>query len=288
MMLSKLIIDIYKVSEQEIFNVLASPNGVFISGINSSKEDIRIDISDISFYLKNKSQNQSGEPFYKLNYDSYYVEQPFDIDTVYKSKQEELFDYGEFMIQAGRYFKIWFFSKEQQCPDLRKYAHDIYVSFSVRSSQNFQINFGVSNTTTYKQISKNIELKDENEWNKYEFSLIDNFSIDDENGYIASVVNYVRLNFNRPITRKGIAEYVHLHPSYLSKLFKQNMGVTIGEYINSVRITNAKRLLRETELTMEVIAESVGFYDNHHLQKVFKKAVGCSPGRYRSQAGWDD
>lgn len=288
LLLNRLIMSIYSVTERELFNVLASPNGVFICGTNTTQQDIKIDISNISFHLKDKYEYQNNELFNEFYYTSYYVEQPFDVDTLYESKQDEFLEYGEFVLKAGRYFKIWFFPKEPQPLDLRMYAREVCVSFSLRSDQNIRVLFGVSNTDTYTQISHNIDLTSKNEWEKFDFSLIENFSVETENSYISSIVNFVRLNCNRRITRNEIAEYIHLHPSYLSKLFKQNMGVTIGEYVTAVRITKAKKLLRETKLTIEEIAEEIGFYDNHHLQKAFKKAVGCTPGRYRAQKDFDE
>ena len=60
-------------------------------------------------------------------------------------------------------------------------------------------------------------------------------------------------------------------------MFKKEMGMSIGEYVNLYRIQRAKKLILENKMKMYEIATSVGFRDQQYFTKVFKKIVGCIP-----------
>ena len=79
----------------------------------------------------------------------------------------------------------------------------------------------------------------------------------------------------------SIAEKVSVSPGYLSQLFKQVEGASCVEYITKVRINNAKRLLKETNLKTYEIAERSGYVDPQYFSTCFKKIVGVSPTDYR-------
>ncbi|UJF32728.1 response regulator transcription factor [Paenibacillus hexagrammi] len=79
-----------------------------------------------------------------------------------------------------------------------------------------------------------------------------------------------------------LAKRVFLTPSYVSKLFKQETGTTIIEYIISVRMNKAKELLKEQiHLKTYQIGEMVGYRDPAYFNKQFKKVVGLTPKEYR-------
>ena len=67
---------------------------------------------------------------------------------------------------------------------------------------------------------------------------------------------------------------VYLSPAYLSRIFKQETGVTFNEYLNRVRVNKAKELLRRRELRMTDISLAVGYEDQSYFTKVFKRVAG--------------
>lgn len=101
---------------------------------------------------------------------------------------------------------------------------------------------------------------------------------------IAEVVEYCRSNFREPITLSMIADKFFISPSHFSRLFKQNTGFHLPEYIHTLRIREAQRLLRETKLKITDIAERVGYVNITHFNRKFKQATQMSPNKYKQIA----
>lgn len=95
------------------------------------------------------------------------------------------------------------------------------------------------------------------------------------------VIRYIRENYGKKLTLDEIADSVYWSKSYLSKVFKDEMGQTITAYISSVRIEKSKALLRDTQLPLVEVASAVGFDDQSYFTKTFRKTTGMSPGKYR-------
>jgi len=102
---------------------------------------------------------------------------------------------------------------------------------------------------------------------------------------IARAKKYIDENFREDISRSDIAAMTYVTPNYLSKLFKNNMNMNLREYINKLRIEEAKRLLLSTALPVSEIASQVGYYNISYFSTVFHKLVGVSPYDWRSRGG---
>lgn len=81
--------------------------------------------------------------------------------------------------------------------------------------------------------------------------------------------------------KRSLSVRMSLSRSYMSREFNCEMHVTVREYINSVRIKNAKVLLESSDLNVSEVAYSVGFSDSGYFSSVFKKATGLSPLEYK-------
>lgn len=103
----------------------------------------------------------------------------------------------------------------------------------------------------------------------------------DEKHILYSTCKYVQENFSNPITVKQLAENVSLSQSYFMKIFKKMSNTTPAEYIISFRLSNAKQLLLETNLTIAQIAEQCGFNDASYFSYYFKKKFDTTPNEYR-------
>lgn len=86
---------------------------------------------------------------------------------------------------------------------------------------------------------------------------------------------------NRDFSINIVADKLGLSAAYLGRLFKKNMGMTFIEYVLSIRMNEARKLLAETDLPINELVYAVGFNDVPYFYKVFKKVNGCTPAVYR-------
>ncbi len=101
------------------------------------------------------------------------------------------------------------------------------------------------------------------------------------NELIKKAILYLSKHYMDPLTLEDAAQQVGLNPAYFSTLFKQSCGTSFKEYLNRIRIEEAKRLLSNTDYPILSIAMSVGFEDQSYFAKVFKKYTGLTPKQFR-------
>lgn len=92
---------------------------------------------------------------------------------------------------------------------------------------------------------------------------------------------YVQQHYASPLTLEEVAAHAGFSASYFSTLFKAAEGQTFSEYLEGVRIAGAKALLKDSDKTVDEIANSVGYADSKYFRKVFKRATGMRPSEYR-------
>lgn len=97
------------------------------------------------------------------------------------------------------------------------------------------------------------------------------------------VEQYIRGNLQGDLGLKNLAARANLSPSYFHKLFTQHFGTTPAEYVLSCRISYAKALLLEAELTMEEIARRSGYSSQSYFNYCFKQQTGQTPLQYRKE-----
>ncbi len=103
---------------------------------------------------------------------------------------------------------------------------------------------------------------------------------------IEQAARYIAGHLEEDTTVKELSEIVHMNSSYLSVLFKKEMGETITEYVNRLRIEKAKDLLLQGLKVLD-IAQRVGYQNPSYFANQFKKAVGCTPAEYRKYTSPD-
>ena len=99
------------------------------------------------------------------------------------------------------------------------------------------------------------------------------------------VREYLDLNYAQKISLDDLAERYFINKYYLTRIFKEQFGVTINNYLLNVRITHAKRELRFSGKSAEEIGAEVGFHELYYFSRVFKKVEGCSISEYRRMWG---
>ncbi|MGG0717977.1 response regulator [Robertmurraya massiliosenegalensis] len=92
---------------------------------------------------------------------------------------------------------------------------------------------------------------------------------------------YIQENYMNTISLENISNLVGFNPSYFSTLFKKVSGSNFVDYHAEIRINKAKELLRETNSSIALICNQVGYQDIKHFTKIFKKKTGLKPNEFR-------
>lgn len=95
------------------------------------------------------------------------------------------------------------------------------------------------------------------------------------------MLEYVEENYNKGISLASMAEDLKLDESYLSKQFKEKVGVSFIQYVTKCRMDKAKELLKDPSVKLVDIAENVGMGNVQSFIRTFKKYEGMTPGQYR-------
>lgn len=82
-------------------------------------------------------------------------------------------------------------------------------------------------------------------------------------------------------TRRDLAKKFSITPEHVNALFKNELGTTPAKFLRRIKIYQACRFLREEGLSIKETAERLGFYDEFHFSKAFKKVMGASPSKFR-------
>ena len=92
----------------------------------------------------------------------------------------------------------------------------------------------------------------------------------------------VRARFAGSLTVEEIARTVDMNPAYLSRVFREQYGCTIGDYVRRLRVDLAGHLLSASDAPLAEIALDSGFVDQSHMTRTFKRLTGMTPARFRA------
>lgn len=95
---------------------------------------------------------------------------------------------------------------------------------------------------------------------------------------------YILQNISRSISTDELARWLGLNRTYLCRLFRQQTGKSVGEYITGIKMAEAKRLLSLSKKTLREISDYLGYSSQSHFQNTFKREVGITPGEWREQS----
>lgn len=109
------------------------------------------------------------------------------------------------------------------------------------------------------------------------------FQSDSENEIIPDIISYIQDHYTEDLTLEQLMHRFGISRSSLCAGFKKYTGFTIKKYILTLRFHHAKRLLHNSILSIEAVAEQSGFHDTAHFVQMFKKNVGMTPLQYRKQ-----
>ena len=102
----------------------------------------------------------------------------------------------------------------------------------------------------------------------------------DRNTGVRRALEIIHANYCSPgLSLSSVAEALHYSPSYLSRAFARELGTPLVNYINNLRLDDARRLLREGAYYVYEVAELVGFSSYNYFSKLYSRRFGSSPGR---------
>lgn len=96
-----------------------------------------------------------------------------------------------------------------------------------------------------------------------------------------TVIDYCARNYTRALSLTLLSEELHISKYYISHLFGSKLRVRFNDYVNSLRVAAACRYLRQSEMSVTQISETVGFSTLRTFNRAFVKLIGCSPSDYR-------
>ncbi len=94
---------------------------------------------------------------------------------------------------------------------------------------------------------------------------------------LSAAMSYIRENYKKPLQLSLVAEECGITGSYLSRLFKEHLGITFIDYLNRFRLNKAIILLEEKKYSIKEISYLVGYQDPNYFSRIFRRHMGISP-----------
>lgn len=100
---------------------------------------------------------------------------------------------------------------------------------------------------------------------------------------LTSIQKYIESHYQEKLSLPQLSKHFGYTPNYISSAFRRQFGLTVIQYLNQVRLSNACKLLTETAKTVQEIAELTGYADANYFARIFTQEYKCSPSVYRKK-----
>lgn len=98
-----------------------------------------------------------------------------------------------------------------------------------------------------------------------------------------AILAFCMKNYQKPVTLGMISHELYISPNYISRIFSLKLRISLTDYLNYLRLTQAKQMLKETDLPILQIATDSGFRSIRTFDHVFRKAIKMTPSEYRRE-----
>ena len=115
--------------------------------------------------------------------------------------------------------------------------------------------------------------------------LVRNHSLRDYSALLGRAITLIEYDLTADLSLSALAQRLNVNSSYLSGLFRREMGCTLTDFVNRKRMEQAVFLLNSTQLQVQAISAECGIQDVNYFIKLFKRHIGITPKMYRKQAG---
>ncbi|CAN0353810.1 unnamed protein product, partial [Ectocarpus sp. 4 AP-2014] len=99
---------------------------------------------------------------------------------------------------------------------------------------------------------------------------------------VLKIIRYIEINIDKKLSNPEIASIINMAPNSFARLFKEEMNITLHNFIQNRKIAKACELFEHTNQTIEDAAFNLGFSDRYHFSRVFKSVTGLTPAVYKS------
>ncbi|MDI9499202.1 MAG: helix-turn-helix domain-containing protein [Bacillota bacterium] len=170
-------------------------------------------------------------------------------------------------------------------PDLLIAYHELSAAVWSLSVQNH-----LSERTSSLLTSYNAQQDNCGRLVQWMYSLINSCVADLETGFgsqstaVYNACLFIDKNLGNELSREIVAQQIHMHPVYFARLFKDEMGMSIGDYVARKRVDLSRQLLMNDGLKIQAIAKQCGFTNVSYFNRVFRKHTGMTPIEYRENA----
>ena len=113
--------------------------------------------------------------------------------------------------------------------------------------------------------------------------VLTSFSATSYSPLIRGIMDYIQLTMRASVTVKELAERFYVSESVLTRRFKKEVGMSIGEYVNDIIFTNAEKMLLKPDWSIGEISRNLGFCDQFYFSRRFKQRYHCTPYEYRTK-----
>lgn len=105
------------------------------------------------------------------------------------------------------------------------------------------------------------------------------------NEHVTQAIQYVYDHLDSKVSLHVLAAQVNVSPSYLNRVFQANVGSSVTQFVTKIKVQQAEHYLIDSTLSIQQIAQRLGFSDPYYFSRVFKRNVAISPRTYRDQHG---
>lgn len=277
----------FELVSSEVSKIMDNTLSISIGSVKEREEDIKISMSEAMDFLKLKLVYGHGSiiTFQEGRIDERKYSYPFALEkhiinnVSLGSKEDILSSLTEFFDNIKDNNELSYDNIVLMLNQLLASA----VRFLLDSNISISDVFG-NDVNIHRQLLDNETLDDVGIWFARIFLRIMEYlkKLKVENKkYIDLVIDYIHVNYKTDIDINALAEQVGISYSQLRRVFLSETGQNMVEYINGLRIEEAKRLLRQTNSSIQEIAVSLGYNNDRSFNRFFKKYEGITPGEFR-------
>lgn len=287
--LMQLILNLLHQNKKSYSNILQNIDHIGITSkynpYTNMPKGCRLLISDVEIYNSNPHSTNTNPKLLSIfeAHHNYKLNPKNDILKI-NNLTEQNIKSVELSAEDETIYHIWLNPhKETFLPDLRSYMNNGYLRFFAKCNVELYFGIVIYNHKIHQCINHTFHILPSDSFTEYCLPLLDDNTQNQLSPHIYKVIDYITKNYEQKIRLEDIAAQIHLNVSYISTIFKEQLGVSISDYVLDYRLTLAKNMLTDSnDNPISEIALSVGFYDTAHFTKSFKKAFGITPREYRN------